>query len=391
MKIKKLFLRNNPWLWLLILSVLLKIGVVFFVSPMFFSAYPVGDASTYDKLGWEMAQQLRSQGSINVDEFWNVTHGLRIAVFSFIVALIYTVFGHHMIAVQLVGILVSSVGLYFFYKALKDSFRPKIGLIAFGLIALWPSITLWISLPLKEAWTFFFAGLMAYATVSAIQSKSVVPLIWLSVSLVSFLLLRPWLAILAAVTVIPFVFFVYFNHARKQKLWKMQAIGTAVILIALSGLIYFGMELSTKNSLFSLETVNQLRAVGDQGDSALNLHPYESWGDAFIHTPWGAITFLFRPFPWEAEDLFGWLATIENTVLLVLLLLSIPKWPALIKESFAWLPLVLLAFAVVGAFAIIGSNMGTLFRMKSQILPFLLILGSLGLFPFIEKIKKTTS
>ena len=84
----------------------------------------------------------------------------------------------------------------------------------------------------------------------------------------------------------------------------------------------------------------------------------------------------------------GLLASLENVLLFVLLIISLPQWLQLLRRERrslwpGWVFLILLT----GLFAIFEGNLGTIFRQKAQLMPFLLTLGALGLGPLWERLR----
>jgi hypothetical protein len=98
----------------------------------------------------------------------------------------------------------------------------------------------------------------------------------------------------------------------------------------------------------------------------------------FLTRLWYVFTVLFRPLPWEAYNIFTFLASLENLALLALAILAIWKSQIVVK-SLVRSPLLLFAaaFAIlfIGAFSLQVVNLGGMVRVKINVLPFL--------FPFV--------
>jgi len=364
--------QNRRLFWgILIISVLVKVLIVIFLTPVVLGAYPANDSRTYDRLGWKITNQWRS-GHWESPALATQT-GLRIVAFSYIVGAIYFLVGRQPIAVQWVNILISTLGAWLFFLASRKM-QAKGAEIAFLLIAFWPSLLLWTSLPLKEAWTFMLVGLLAYGVVLMMERSWLPALSSILGSLAGLLLLRPWLATVAIVGIFPWWLGLYFRDMWQQQT-ASQRTSILVLILGIAGaIVYLGVQFSVVTSPFSLETLNILRGRALKGGSALELAPYQSWLDVIIYFPWGFFTFLFRPFFWEAGNLFGSLAALENLILLILTLASVRWWWPYLKQTPSFLPLFLLTIGIVSVFAILGGNLGTMFRLKIHVLPFLLIL-----------------
>jgi len=100
--------------------------------------------------------------------------------------------------------------------------------------------------------------------------------------------------------------------------------------------------------------------------------------DFFSKAPAAIVAGLFRPFIWEARTVFMLIASIENTVFLLMVIAilwrtgPIKVWKIAFEEPLA---IFTLAFAVTFAFGvgISTANFGALVRLKTPYIPFLLI------------------
>lgn len=381
-RLKERFQQQRLFWWGVLASLVIKTLIVAFFTPMVLSAYPANDGVTYDRLGWRVASEWREGHWASLE--LNTQTGLRIVAFSYIVGAIYFLSGHQPLAVQWVNMLISTLGLWFFFKVGRKTI-PYGASLSFLLIAFWPSILLWTTLPLKEAWTFMLTGLLAYGMVSMMERRWKFAWGGIGTALTGLILLRPWLAIVALIAMFPFVLVLYY-----RALWQGQTLlQRAVVLLLVFGvggmLAYQAVQFSITTSPFSIETLNILRERAIEGGSALEFAPYQSWFDVAVQFPTGLVAFLFRPFPWEVDNLFGSLAALENLGLLVLLLVSIRWWPVHLEQVVTIRPLLLMAAGIVGLFAILGGNLGTMFRLKIHVLPFLLMFSAFGIMQWFRK------
>ena len=103
-------------------------------------------------------------------------------------------------------------------------------------------------------------------------------------------------------------------------------------------------------------------------------------GDVLRFAPVGALHVLFAPFPWDTTGPVQAAAAIENVVLYVVTAVAVlmPGFLAVLgTRSGVFVGLVILL--VIGPLAIVEGNIGTAYRHKMQILPYLLMLGVAGL------------
>lgn len=96
-----------------------------------------------------------------------------------------------------------------------------------------------------------------------------------------------------------------------------------------------------------------------------------------VNAPWALFSGLFRPFPWEAQTIFQLLVSVENILLLILLIMSVKSIArcktidCLIIWSAAVYIVLLCTFLALSA-----PNFGTLSRYRVCFLPFLFFLVS---------------
>lgn len=116
-------------------------------------------------------------------------------------------------------------------------------------------------------------------------------------------------------------------------------------------------------------------------------------GSIVAYAPKALISGLFRPFPWECNTLFQVLVSIENLVLLALLVSSFRNWKDVLRAPDRMLVFSLIVYVVLLCIFLTLStpNFGTLSRYRVGFLPFffLLIGGNNPLLqrlqPFIQR------
>jgi hypothetical protein len=108
-----------------------------------------------------------------------------------------------------------------------------------------------------------------------------------------------------------------------------------------------------------------------------------------INAPWALISGLFRPFIWESGNVLQLFLAIENTILVVLLVTSLPAVTALHKSQDRLLILSLIIYIVLLCVFVTLStpNFGTLARYRVGYLPFFafLVMCNNPLIGWLEK------
>jgi hypothetical protein len=357
----------------LIVSLALKLLIVFVISPIYYDHYAMNDSNAYDKLGMQFAAHLRQGQWVPLHTYFNQS------IYSYLTGVVYALFGPSRYLMEVINALVSTLGLYFFYKGFKLVLVPHHLKLLTLFICLWPSLLLWNSLHLRDPWLFLSIGLFTYGSALGMGATWLRSLILLGISLVGMLLFRSYVAAVAFAAAMPLiVLFKPFLTGRRASLARW---GGMVLFIVLGMLVFVASaRLATGSQTLSYEVFEQFYNLLATGGSALPPIHFSSWWDLLAYLPQGILTILFRPFPWEAYNLPGLLASVENALLFVLLVLSLPQWPQLLRrEARALWPAWAFLMLLVVVLAPFEGNLATIFRQKAQLMPFLLALGTLSL------------
>lgn len=368
---------NGKWL-VNVLTLNLAVKLILVLSKLFFIFYPRSDSCLYDYLGQEFAAHLR-QGEIVLD-LWGSTG---VNSYSILTGFIYAIFGHSWLLMQAINCLASTLGVFFYYKAFKSVMSVSRLRIATYLVAFTPSIILWTSLHLREPWAFLMIGIFAYGATSMMQKTSVSLCIAIAVSLIGLLLLRPYIAAVGVVSLLP----VILSVIKRIEVGNLTLLVRIVLIFAITSVgiyVFLQAQYLAIHGKLSLNSFSGIRRGSAYGGSALPKITYSSWVELLFHLPRGVINVLFRPFLWEAHSLPALLASLENTFLLQLSLLSIWKWGSILQKTRNFWPLFMFMVLLLGVYAAAGGNLGLLFRERIQLLPFFLALGALGLWPWVR-------
>jgi len=150
-----------------------------------------------------------------------------------------------------------------------------------------------------------------------------------------------------------------------------------------------GFPLSKFSIKKDLEYLHSTRRGVATGNSAFD-------SDADISTPIKAIKFfpkgltyfLFAPFPWRTEGLLQKI-TIPETILwytiFPFILYGIYIYRVKWREFFA---IIFFVTITLSAYSLLDSNIGTAYRHKATILPFLFVFAGAGISKFMENKKR---
>jgi hypothetical protein len=243
---------------------------------------------------------------------------------------------------------------------------------AIGLF-FFPSIVLWSSGLMKET-----LALSALYIITAIVVKSVriskvswqaAGIVMVSIS-VGWLLKYYWMAIFLS-AVIPSISLIGIQKTRPFT--NRQLLGFwCLLFILICGVASLAHPNFHLNRILEVLQVShdqfQLSAKPENLIHFYKLQP--SWWSVLMNSPWAIIAGLFAPFFWESHSILSAIASVENLVLLILVI-SFLFSKGQLKGSFIF-PLFVYSIVLCVLLAISTPNLGTLSRYRIGFLPFLI-------------------
>jgi hypothetical protein len=262
-----------------------------------------------------------------------------------------------------IAVILSSLGSLYFYQGITILHKRK-SLLVGGILFFSPSLQYFMSQHLKEPYVFFFLGISFY---SLIKKEK----IGLLIGILGMFLFKPYISMIFLLSLVVLLASRHlFTSPTPQK--KMVLL-FSFLLIA-TALLPYTFNQRYIESIQDFETI-QMRSV-DGGSST----DYFSITKDYLKLPQRVFSVLFRPLPFEELRIPSILAGIENLFLLILFLLLVYtcKRPFQQKSNskilsplpFYYQHLVFIFQFIVVLVLIIG-NLGTSFRIKTYILPFL--------------------
>lgn len=168
------------------------------------------------------------------------------------------------------------------------------------------------------------------------------------------------------------------NSYFPQKNFLLQVSTWAVLFLLLSiGVTQLHPNFSPDRFLWVLYTNYQDFIAFSHAEDVL-LFPMlqETWWSVIVHAPWAFVSGLFRPFLWESGTIFQTVAAVENLLLLILTLTSLPLLRSLSKHPDRMLLTACFFFCfILCVFLTLSTpNFGTLIRYRVGFLPFFVFL-----------------
>lgn len=293
-------------------------------------------------------------------------------VIEFFTGVIYSVVGPTLYGGYLIYAFLAFLGSYFFYSAFRIALPHGNKWLYAVLVFFFPSILYWSNGIGKDALIFLGIGLFAYggAQLSQGQLRGLVPL---ALGFLDVMWIRPHIAaILALAFVLAFlVRGVGKNTVRPITfvLGLLAAGGIAWLLIP-RVMDYLGIqELSATQMIGFLQQQQGFTYEGGSAFQVMNIsNP--------LAFPVAIITVFFRPFPWEANNFQALIQSLEEVLLIGIVLWRLKSLGKAAASSIsnAYLRFILIyiiAFAI--AFTVI-QNFGILARERTMMLPFFFML-----------------
>jgi hypothetical protein len=326
--------------------------------------YDRSDATEYDSVGRQWANDYLSIGQMPKVNKWTSTN---------LVKLVVAEFYHYASATMIGGFIffswLSFVGMVFAWRGFKRVHPDAANrYMLFVLFA--PSMMYWPSSIGKEALAIFGLGMATYG-VGLIVGRAV----WLgsAVAIAGALVttyVRPHVGLVAMIGM------AFALILRKRP--KGQKIGTlvSIVVFAIAGSFvmgqvneYFGTNVQTGEGV-----VEQGAAAEDRtGQGGSEFEPTPVFASP-ANFPLAVLTVMFRPYPWEAGSAQELFTSIESFAYGVLLVMSLRRLAQGLRRD---RPLTIYAVVTTVVFIALFSNFanfGILARQRTQILPFLFML-----------------
>ena len=295
-----------------------------------------------------------------------------------IVGWVYAVAGSGRLGGTIVFAAMALIGAFLFDRAVRRA-APTLDLWRYSvLIYLVPAVLFWTATIGKDAWMLLMIGMVANGFSLLIASRPRWSgIAWVVLGLAGSSVIRPHVT-LALVASLAIGLLFMSVPAAGQASGRRRVLQLTALALAVAGATflvanaerYFGADLLNAGSL---EEVFEAEGRTSEG-TVIAIRPVNTPLDV----PLAAVTVLFRPFPGEAFNVLGILASLESLVLLVLVGARL-RLGVLFREM-RRSPFVVFSLSYVLLFAVAFSNIenaGILVRQRGQVLPLLLVFAAL--------------
>lgn len=255
------------------------------------------------------------------------------------------------------------IGLLAFAGAVKEAIYGKdkyIKILGWGLVLL-PSVSFWTSGLGKDAISFMATCLALWAALDLKNRKTL-----MFFSIFSMFMVRPHIGALLALAFLVNIIFDKRTEIYTKIFLSFISLFFTLILIPIV-LRYIGLG--------DIENISEVNQYVDERQNS-NLSGGSSVDISSMSLPMQMFSYLIRPLPFEAHNIFSFLASLDNMVLLLLFILGTYSYIKKRKPSveanraFIWIYF----FLALIVLSMTTANLGIAMRQKWMFLPFLIFL-----------------
>lgn len=344
-----------------------------------------GDAGVYSGAGAILMQSYR-QGIFAVEVPGLSARGAETARIAMVVGFIYLITGVSRYAASFVFSWMCFTGQVLMYRAFKRGV-PEGDHRRYAVLVLFlPSMLFWPSSIGKEALMVFCIGFVSYGAAQLLGARvKISGIVTFSLGAAGLLFIRPHMALIA-ITALGFAAAVstvvgFSGEVDKKAKSKAFAVRMVALVVLIGGGLGATTQVSkvlgdgTEGTAGITGVLARTQAQTAEGGSKFNAVAVTNPAQF----PAATVTVLFRPFPWEARNLNGVIASGEGFLLLTLMVIGrrrLLSWARMLGKRPYLVFCLAYAATFIVAFSYIG-NFGILARQRTQMLP--LALTPLGM------------
>jgi hypothetical protein len=358
--------RSHPVVAVFVAALAVRVVVAIVLAASGWTSRIAPDSRIYVRLAERMAGLS--------DTPWDArsrVHRDRFGTYLVPVAGLFRVFGPHVILAQLVAALFAAVAAAAATRLAIEVLRTSWALGVGAVVAFYPSLVVWSSVPLRDSAVWATTACLALAIVLISRARSIPRFALLAATIGGLLYLLGHLRLhVQCIAGIALVIQAVVGPARYR-------VATVVIAVALAVFIPWQVGAGPGGYDYIRDRdVGDIRAAhAEEAESALSL------GDTDLaHLPRGLVVILAEPFPWTS--LRGTTVTAARV--------EAPLWWVLVLASFSVLPLLwrkrrvlgfpaLYATGLLFVLAVAEGNFGTAYRHRGELVWPMALLGAVGL------------
>jgi hypothetical protein len=337
------------------------------------------DSASYDVYGYLMATMKANDVFARSLVNGFIGNGASGGGMVYLVALIYTLVGRNLLAVQFFNCALGAATAPVIFLCAHHIFRNlRVARTAAIAVAFFPSLVLWSCQALKDGPIVFLLAVAMLATLKLMERFEPKSFVVLAAALFCILSLRFYIFYMLIATIISaFVI-------GSRNLTPLSFLRQILVLVGIGMVLaYFG---ATRNSSTQLETFSLERVQRSRQDAATSANSgFDKGADVSTTTgalsavPIGVIYLLFAPFPWQ-------LGSLRQSITLPEMLIWWAAFPVLVLGLWYTIkhalrqasPILVFTTMLTLAYAVFQGNVGTAYRQRSQLLVFYFIFVAVG-------------
>lgn len=364
--------RDSRLFKLLVIGMLLKIvmaGPRYYLTEVYYKGE--GDAGRYHQAGVYFIENLQD-GRFDIAPAELASFPKETRIVGYMVGILYTALGTSYFGGFLAFSWLSWLGLIFFFRAFQVAYPNAPPYFLAKLMLFFPSLLFWPSSLGKDAVMVFLLGLFTLGAARVLTSRKVpMGILWMVLSGIGIMQIRPHLLLVAAVAMIASTLSRPSGNVGRRGAALRILVLLAMVPVLIMGVGRLDQVFGTKDGSLS-SSLNDTVERTSIGGSAFEARPVRGPQDV----PLALLTVLYRPFLFEARSIAVFIAAAEAFVLLCMSLVA-ARWiwkagPTMYRWPFAgYCGAYVIAFVI--AFSNIA-NAGILARQRVQMFPLLLLL-----------------
>ncbi len=305
----------------------------------------------------EHMMKISTSGNLGSYDFWN--------------AIVYYFTGKSPLSLIFINCLASSLAVIVIYHIAKELYNERAARIAALLTAFWPSLFMWSIQNLKEPLSIFLTALLVWVL---LKLKSHFRFYLLVLALLASYALKElrlisFLAFYAIILPLSLILTLWKKH--KLFFITLVFVAGACLVIAIQNHLHHGSLLGF------LHYARSTRAYGNT--AFLSSFDISSPGKFTVFAPIALVFAWLAPFPWQIANMSQISAIPEMIVYYLLLPSMFAGWGYIIKHKIREGGIIVVyIFVMMLVLAFLEGNIGTLFRHRAMVLPFMFILIGIG-------------
>lgn len=337
------------------------------------------DEATFDDLGWYLS--LYWSGEVFSPPAKMLGGGIS-AAYLYVNAFFFFVFGHTGIPVKLANALLGVASGRYLYLLARALLGKAAALRATTLFLFFPSLVLWSSLNIRDAWVIFLILFISWKAWVLLDTYTLGTLLQLIAGL--FLLTQFRDHLFYAVAAPPVIALLIGRRSSLARNLLVAFIVSAGVLI----LLQHGVIEERTQSRLNLEAINEMRRQAQGGSAFAQDADVSTPIGAAIFLPLGLAYFFFSPFPWQITSFLKLISVPEMLLVYYLVPSTVRGLRHIIAHRLREaLQILMVTGLLTLTYALGEGNVGTLYRHRAQAIPFYLIFAAAGL-EMAEEAKK---